>query len=93
MIKSGRMLNPGETAVLSRGGLLIGTQVGNIQYSAVPETIKDTMLTDTGVPAIFVIPPEMFSPERGISLAELEFPAYFNFFLKKQRITDIREVT
>jgi len=81
------MLNPGETAVLSRGGLLIGTQVGNIQYSAVPETIKDSMLTADGVPAIFVIPPEMFSAERGISLAELEFPAYFNFFLKKKRIT------
>jgi hypothetical protein len=28
----------------------------------------------------------MFSAERGVSLADIEFPAYFNFFVKRRSI-------
>ena len=79
-------MNPGEPIVLPRGGALFETRTGCIQYGAVPETIKDTMAMSCGVPAIYVIPPRMFDTGRGIALAELEFPAYYNFFLKRCRI-------
>jgi phosphoribosyl 1,2-cyclic phosphodiesterase len=78
--------SPGVTP-LPRGGLLLDSAIGPIQYGAVPETIKDTMGTPAGVPTIFVVPPRLFSPERGINLAELEFPAYWNHYLKGRKTT------
>ncbi|MBI3892796.1 MAG: cAMP/cGMP-dependent 3',5'-cyclic-AMP/GMP phosphodiesterase [Candidatus Wallbacteria bacterium] len=76
-----------EALPLGRGGLLFPTAAGWIQYGVVPETIKDTMVLPGGVPAIYVIPQRLFCTERGISLAELEFPCYFNFFIKNHRTT------
>src|ERR1043166_5478750 len=73
--------------VLPRGGAVLPSSIGQIQYGAVPETIKDTMERPDGVPRIFVVPPRLFAPDRGINLAELEFPAYWNFFLKGQQTT------
>ena len=81
-----KMLQSGNTLTLSRGGLIMGTRAGVLQYSAVPETIKDTMLLESGVPALYLVPQSLFSAERGISLAELEFPAYYNFFIKSRPI-------
>ncbi|MBI3890507.1 MAG: cyclic nucleotide-binding domain-containing protein [Candidatus Wallbacteria bacterium] len=75
-----------QPIVLPRGGVLFPTAAGCIQYGAVPETIKDTMVLPEGVPTLYVIPERLFAIERGISLAELEFPAYYNFFLKRQSI-------
>lgn len=72
--------------LLPRGGALVETSAGGIQFGAVPETIKDTMAHEGGVPRIFVIPARMFSIERGISFADLEFPIYFNFFAKRRKI-------
>lgn len=76
-----------EPTILPRGGIVFPSAAGAIQYGSVPETIKDTMVMESGVPAIYVVPERLFSAERGISLAELEFPAYFNFFIKKGRTT------
>lgn len=70
---------------LPRGGYLIQTNVGYIQFGAPPETIKDTMLLPESVPQIFVLPRNLFNADKGISLAELEFPIYFNFFIKKRK--------
>ncbi|MBI3267993.1 MAG: cyclic nucleotide-binding domain-containing protein [Planctomycetes bacterium] len=72
---------------LARGGVLFSTSAGWIQYGVVPETIKDTMVLPGGVPAIFVVPPNLFCTERGVSFAELEFPCYYNFFIKSRRAT------
>ncbi|MBI4861667.1 MAG: hypothetical protein HY815_15610, partial [Candidatus Riflebacteria bacterium] len=72
---------------LPRGGVLLDCSRGPIQYGAVPETIKDTMTMATGVPTVFVVPPRLLSPDRAVSLAELEFPAYWNFFLKGRKVT------
>ncbi len=69
---------------LPRGGYLVNTKSGDIQFGSPPETIKDTMI-DSGVPEIFVITNKMFDWLKGISLAELEFPLYFNFFIKKRK--------
>lgn len=74
---------------LPRGGALLDTSAGRIQFGAVPETIKDTLGTTNGVPHIYVVPPKLISLERGVSFADLEFPVYFNFFALGRRITVI----
>ena len=71
---------------LSRGGFLIRTSCGDIQFAIPPETIKDTMRLSGNVPKTYIVPNYMFSIEEGISLAELEFPIYFNFFIWQQKI-------
>ena len=70
---------------LPRGGFLVPTSAGYIQFGAPPETIKDTMRLPGKVPHIFVLPVELFHVEKGIAVAELEFPVYFNHFLLKQK--------
>lgn len=71
---------------LERGGFVIETSEGRIQFGAPPETIKDTMTLEGGVPTLFLVPKKLFYLDRGISTAELEFPLYFNFFVKQQRV-------
>lgn len=75
--------------VLPRGGYLVQSPVGYIQFGAPPETIKDTMRLPESVPQIFVLPRELFHRQKGISIAELEFPIYYNFFIRKKRTTII----
>jgi CRP-like cAMP-binding protein/ribonuclease BN (tRNA processing enzyme) len=68
---------------LKRGGVLIPTSAGHIQYGIPPETIKDTMKREGGVPDTFIVPRHMFDLNTGVALAEMEFPIYFNFFVRK----------
>lgn len=70
---------------LLRGGYLVRTPAGSVQFGSPPETIKDTMKLPGGVPQVYVLPDEFFSWNKGISVAELEFPLYYNFFLKKRK--------
>lgn len=70
---------------LPRGGYLINTSKGYIQFGSPPETIKDTMMLPEGVPTIFVLPNEFFNWIKGMSVAELEFPLYYNFFIQKKK--------
>jgi len=51
-----------------------------------PETIKDSMKLGLALPVNFVVPKERFNLELGINVAEFEFPAYYNFFLKRRKI-------
>ncbi len=60
------------------------TSEGPIQFGSPPETLKDTIQMSTGVPKIFVLPKDFFHLEKGISVAEIEFPIYYNYFLKQQ---------
>lgn len=71
---------------LSRGGVLLRTRQGPLQFGVPPETIKDTMVLPDGVPNLFVLGCDLFDLERGVNLAELEFPVYFNFFVKRRPI-------
>ncbi len=73
---------------LPRGGYLVPTSIGYIQFGSPPETIKDTMLLPDRVPSMFVLPGNLFHVDKGISVAELEFPTYYNHFLcgKKNHI-------
>jgi CRP-like cAMP-binding protein/phosphoribosyl 1,2-cyclic phosphodiesterase len=75
-----------EVIQLPRGGTLIKTDSGSLQIGAPPETIKDTLNILGEVPDTFVIPNRMFSTDRGVSLADFEFPFYYNFFLKRRSI-------
>ncbi len=69
---------------LPRGGFIVDTEEGYIQFGSPPETIKDTMGFPRGVPQVFVLPVEFFNWIKGISVAEVEFPIYYNFFLKNR---------
>ncbi|MGL4368919.1 MAG: MBL fold metallo-hydrolase, partial [Spirochaetota bacterium] len=71
--------------VLPRGGYLVPTSAGSFQVGIPPETIKDTMLLPAGVPQFFIIADEMFDWGKGINIAEVEFPLFYNFFIKKQK--------
>jgi len=75
-----------ETLIaLPRGGYLVQTPAGYVQFGSPPETIKDTMKLPGGVPEIFVLPEKMFNWIKGISIAEIEFPLYWNFFFRKKK--------
>jgi CRP-like cAMP-binding protein len=71
--------------LLPRGGYLVDSQAGYIQFGAPPETIKDTILLPKGVPLVYVLPHKFFNWIKGISVAELEFPIYYNYFIKKRK--------
>jgi CRP-like cAMP-binding protein len=75
--------------VLSRGGYLVDTPDGYIQFGSPPETIKETMLMPKNVPEIFVLTSELFNWDKGISTAEIEFPIYYNFFIRSKKTTII----
>ncbi len=70
---------------LPRGGYLVDTSIGYIQFGSPPETLKDTIFLPKGVPSIFILPMHHFDPKAGMSVAEIEFPIYYNYFLKKKK--------
>ncbi len=76
----------GVVTELPRGGYLVDTSEGYVQFGAPPETLKDTKLLPKSVPTIFFLPFDHFNPSQGISLAEVEFPIYFNFFILKKKM-------
>jgi len=82
-------MGTGHVVRLPRGGAMVDTAMGRIQFGAVPETIKDTLNDAGGVPRVFVIPGRMFDPARGVSYADLEFPSYFHCFFHHQPVTVI----
>jgi CRP-like cAMP-binding protein/ribonuclease BN (tRNA processing enzyme) len=76
---------------LPRGGAIVSTSAGAIQLGAPPETIKDALAAGVGVPSIFVLPSVWFSRSRGLTVAELEFPVYYNFFVLGRRVTAVTD--
>ncbi len=70
---------------LPRGGVYVRTPVGPVQIGAPPETIKDSLALGLPLPSIYVVPPTLFERRRGLTLAEIEFPAYYNYFVLKRR--------
>ena len=71
---------------LPRGGVVVKTSAGSIQVGVPPETIKDTMRTPDGVPPVFVLTRELFDYDRGVSVAEVEFPIFYHYFIRKSRV-------
>lgn len=66
------------------------TAVGPVQFGVPPETIKDHMSMGVEVPRYYVVPSTPFlcslGWDAGVNVAECEFPAYFNYFLKKKQV-------
>ncbi|CAD8181609.1 unnamed protein product [Paramecium octaurelia] len=76
---------------LPRGGSIVMTKAGAIQFSMVPETLKDSINLGLDVPGIFIVPSHRFDKRFCLSVAEFEFPAYFSFFVKRRRVTLITD--
>lgn len=72
----------GGARALPRGGLWLMTPIGAVQLGAPPETLKDTLTTRDGVPRVVILPRQLVDVERGVALADLEFPIYWNLFVK-----------
>jgi len=72
---------------LPRGGIIIQTSLGNVQFGMPPETVKDSMMLGIDVPEIYVIPTKRFDFKSCLNVAEFEFPAYFNFFIRRKQVT------
>ncbi|KRX00899.1 Cyclic nucleotide-binding protein [Pseudocohnilembus persalinus] len=71
---------------LKRGGIIVQTKLGTIQFGMPPETLKDVINQGIEIPTYYIIPTDRFDKRYGINMAEFEFPAYFNFFVKKRSI-------
>ena len=74
-----------EVFELPRGGQVVSWGDLVVQVGAYPETIKDTMGRPHGVPSVFLLPERLFDVTKGVSRAEIEFPVYFNFYLRQQK--------
>ena len=74
-----------------RGGTIVETCCGNVQFGMPPETIKDCLSAGLMVPQYFVVPTVSFvrqlGPNMGINVAEFEFPTYCNFFFYRRKVT------
>ncbi len=75
----------GQARELPRGGYYVPTTAGPVQFGLPPESVKDVMALSLDVPVMYVLPDQLFDRRRGLSAAEFEFPAYYNFFLLKRR--------
>lgn len=72
---------------LQRGGLLVEWGDFRAQIGAYPETIKDTLVDVEGVPQLFILPERLFDTHLGVTMAELEFPVYFNYYVKQRQVS------
>jgi len=75
-----------EVRKMERGGILITDDEFMLQIGAYPESIKDTMKIKRGVPDLYLLPEELFDLELGVNAADIEFPAYYNFFIKGRKL-------
>eukprot|EP00164_Ancoracysta_twista_P005600 GFYU01007679.1.p1 GENE.GFYU01007679.1~~GFYU01007679.1.p1 ORF type:complete len:762 (+),score=245.08 GFYU01007679.1:403-2688(+) len=76
----------GRVTDLPNGGLVVKTKLGALQFGIPPETIKDSLKLKLEVPTMFVLYGEIFDRRMGVNMGEFEFPAYFNFFIKGQKV-------
>ena len=79
--------DPFEIYDLPRGGQTVVWGDFLVQLSAYPETIKDTMESSHGVPGLYLMPEHLFDMAIGVSRAEVEFPVYFNFYVRNRKTT------
>ena len=61
---------PQNVVYLPRGGTVVNTVIGPIQFGIPPETIKDSINLGLTLPAYFVLPKQRFNLQMGINVAE-----------------------
>lgn len=71
---------------LPRGGYIIKTLIGNLQFGMPPETLKDCLNLQIDMPLHYIVPTARFNRKYGLNVAEFEFPAYFNYFIRHKKI-------
>lgn len=71
---------------LPKGGIIVETKIGAIQLGVPPETIKDSLELGREVPTMYIAPKNLFSFRRMASIIDIEFPAYYNFFIQKKSV-------
>src|SRR6266498_485619 len=76
-----------EVTKLPRGGVVVTTQAGPVQLGCPPESIKDILALGLRIPDVLVLPSSWFSRRRGLTVAEVEFPIYYNYFVVGRRTT------
>ena len=76
---------------LPRGGVVVSTSLGPVQFGCPPETLKDSLALGRPVPTVYVVPEERFDRHQGVNLFEVEFPAYWNFFLEGRGVTVVTD--
>lgn len=84
-------LAPGTITKLKKGGVIISTKIGDIQFGMPPETLKDALQAGLPVPTIYILPTQRFDKEKAVCCAEFEFPAFYNFFVCKKGISVITD--
>ena len=47
-----------------------------------PETVKDSLNLGLDVPLHYIVSSDLFDEKVGVTTAEFEFPAYYNFFMR-----------
>lgn len=85
-LQSPRRMATGRAFPLPRGGCVVETKAGPVQFGMPPETIKDHMNLGRTVPTTYVVPFQRFHRTMAINVAEFEFPAYFNFFVLRKKV-------
>ena len=86
---------PGSLVVktLRRGGLWFQTPLGAVQLGAPAETLKDTLPHKDAIPRIVILPRTLVDVQRGVAIADLEFPIYWNLFVKKRPLMVVGEAS
>jgi len=75
-----------EVIKLSRGGYVI-TSEGKpiVQVGIPPETIKDSIKIFGEAPQYYIVPKRLIDTTTFLNTAEIEFPIYFNYFIKRRK--------
>lgn len=71
---------------LAKGGIIISTKIGNIQFGTTSECILELQDLDIPIPNIYVLPSILFEKKYLINLLELEPIVLYNFLRKNKTI-------
>ncbi|PRP76250.1 hypothetical protein PROFUN_07772 [Planoprotostelium fungivorum] len=71
----------GKIRKKERHTFIFDSLIGAIQIGIPPETIKTSMRNKEDVPQYYILPPQLFAED--VSFSEVEFPIFFNFFIKQ----------
>jgi phosphoribosyl 1,2-cyclic phosphodiesterase/CRP-like cAMP-binding protein len=65
----------------------VATSRGPMQFGIPPETIKDCLALGIEVPQVYVVPRDRFDTVAGLNMCEIEFPGYYQFFIRGRSLT------
>ncbi|MCX8096470.1 MAG: cyclic nucleotide-binding domain-containing protein, partial [Spirochaetes bacterium] len=75
-----------EVLTLPRGGyIILKDNKILVQIGIPPETIKDSIKLLGEAPQYFIIPKNLFDRTTFLNVAEVEFPIYYNYFIKRRK--------